>query len=239
MRLDLINKILNENPGLKAIYLDGWGEPLTHPQLEDILKTINNLIPSCKIYITTVADMLDQKIIDLLLKYNIYEIQFSLDPPSIYKSNRGVSYADIKKNIQAFMDANDKKGKKIRTCIKSIVSEQSKPLTDGLVDEWKSLDRAELIPAIKYDIVSARSTKCKELDSKRVVVLSDGRVTCCRADFRGGLLIGFATKDKLEDIYDDKNPDMKKRRDSHNAGTYPVFCRKCTEYSTAKAGKRF
>lgn len=241
MSLDLIKKILTENKNIKIIYLEGWGEPLVHPQLEDILNLINTEVPSIDIYITTTAESLDKTKIDMLLKYKIYEIQFSLDAPSIQKSIRGIEYTTIKKNITAFNDANVKKGKKIRTCIKAVVGTQSEAVTDAFVDaEKNSVDKVELVPAIKYDTKSTRSKKCPELSSSRVVVFSDGRVTCCRADFRGGLFIGVAQSSKtLEQLWDDANPDIKKRRDSHNAGTYPNFCRKCTEYSTTKASKRF
>ena len=241
MSLDLIKKILTENKNIKTIYLEGWGEPLVHPQLEDILKLINTDAPSINIYITTTAELLDKAKIDMLLKYNIYEIQFSLDAPSIQKSIRGIDYTTIKKNITAFNDANTKKGKKIRTCIKAVVNPQSETVTDDFVNTEKStVDKVELVSAVKYDTKSTRSKKCPELSSSRVVVFSDGRVTCCRADFRGGLFIGLAqSKSTLEELWDDKNPDIKMRRDAHDKGPYPNFCRKCTEHSTAKVAKRF
>jgi radical SAM protein with 4Fe4S-binding SPASM domain len=91
MSLTHIEKILNQaaDMNVKAIALTG-GEPFCFPQFEEVLKLCKERQFECKI--ATNGTLLDRKHVEMLLKYNVYSLQVSLDTvdPERYAEIKGV-----------------------------------------------------------------------------------------------------------------------------------------------------
>jgi len=238
MPLELIDKILRENPGLERINLNNWGEPLLHLQFEDILVRINRALPDCKIYFATNATLLKKSMIDLLLKYSIYEIQISIDgTDEVYTQLRGCDYALVRRNVLNFLERKKKVGNEVRTVIKAVVNGRTESKIDRL-DEWNGrVDEVRVQPEIMFDSPSTRKTECPELFNNHLVILTDGRATPCCADYNGGLYIGQAYEQTLEEMWN--GPEIQKYRMLHEGSRYPEVCMKCSEYRTDKCKERF
>lgn len=239
MTMDLIYKIVMENRGATRINLNNWGEPLVHPAFEQILKLINDELPKCKIYFATNATLLYKDITNMLLKYKIHEIQFSVDGVGeIYSNIRGTEYEYTRKNILDFIETKNEVGNKVKLVLKAVVNKDTEPTLDVLLNDWKGLLETKLQPELKYDSSYIRKTPCPELFNNHLVVLSDGRVTPCCSDYNGALCMGFANQDNtLEAIWNSER--AQRFRKAHESGRYPKFCLKCSEYETDKCRRRF
>jgi radical SAM protein with 4Fe4S-binding SPASM domain len=239
MCMDLIDKIVMENRGATRINLNNWGEPLLHYEFEKILKLINSELPECKIYFATNATLLNKDITNMILKYNIHEIQFSVDGVGeVYSDIREIDYEYVKKNILEFIKAKYKVGNKVKLVLKAVINKETEPNLDILLNDWKGVIDVRCQPEIKYDSSHIRRTPCPELFNNHLVVLSDGRVTPCCSDYNGALCMGFANQDNtLEAIWNSER--AQRFRKAHESGRYPKFCLKCSEYETDKCRRRF
>jgi len=240
MSMDLIYKIIRENSEVKRITLNNWGEPLLHPEFFRILKHINETLLDCKIYFATNGTLLDKDRTDMILKYNIHEIQFSIDGVgAVYAGMRGADYERTKKNILSFIEAKHDAGNDVRLVVKAVVNKETEANLDVLNDDWKGVvDEVRLQPEITYDSSHIRRTPCPELFNNQLVVLSEGRVTPCCADYNGALTLGDANQGvTLEDIWNGGR--ARSIRKAHEVGRYPRFCSKCSEYETDKCKRRF
>lgn len=76
-------KVLSElkkfSPSLKLIYLQEYGEPFLYKDLFEIIKEIEEILPNTNIGITSNGTLLNDNLIEKLLKSKISSITFSLD----------------------------------------------------------------------------------------------------------------------------------------------------------------
>lgn len=240
MSMAMIYKIIRENPQTVRINLNNWGESLLHPEFENIIGHINDKLRDCKICFATNATLLNEATADMILKHNIYEIQFSIDGVGpAYSKIRETGYEHIKKNILSFIEAKRRAGNKTRLVVKAVVNRETEANLDALNGEWEGVvDEVRLQPEITYDSSYIRRTPCPELFNNHLVVLSDGKVTPCCADYNGALTMGDANKsDTLETIWNSGRACA--LRKAHETGRYPKFCSKCSEYGTDKCKRRF
>ena len=68
---------------------------------------------------------------------------------------------------------------------------------------------------------------------RQMVILNDGRVAQCDADFEGQHVAGNINN---ESIYDVWNGELKKRRDMHVTGNYQFLpCSECDDWQIGKS----
>ena len=101
LSLDLIRKIVEENPQVRSYGLNNWGEPLLHPQFVEIIEYLEDKGKS--FYFATNATLLEGKVARQLVNSTLSAIYFSVDASGDgYDKIRGYSYQKIKNNIFFF-----------------------------------------------------------------------------------------------------------------------------------------
>ena len=91
-------------PNLKSIIFGGIGEPLTHPEILDMLRLASER--GLEITITTNGLLLDRAIASELIKLKLKRIVVSLDgvKPDTYEHVRGTTNTQVLENIRSFND---------------------------------------------------------------------------------------------------------------------------------------
>ena len=99
MEMRLIEKVVSELVQFPAdfpleIALNGVNEPLADKRLFDILDIISHALPNAKIYFVTNGNLLDEKVIATLSKYNLSKLCISLNfyDRETYKKRMGLEW---------------------------------------------------------------------------------------------------------------------------------------------------
>jgi len=108
LTIDNLNKILHKIPRtIKFIGINGFGEPLLHPQFSHMLEIIRAYSKNIKIGFHTNGVLLNDKIIDACLKNKVSDIEISIDShiEESYKIMHSAAFSLelVKKNIQALV----------------------------------------------------------------------------------------------------------------------------------------
>lgn len=124
--IDEIDKILSCFPRLKSVKLQGLGEPLLCPQIEDILKKLKN--KHIKIWIISNGTLFDiKKYRDLVLKY-VDDIAISFDSTNKKTFKMLRPYADmdkIKENIKLLVQDRNVKNSDLIIGINFVISHKN------------------------------------------------------------------------------------------------------------------
>ena len=91
-----------------------------------------------------------------------------------------------------------------------------------------------------YKFALQRTDICPELFGKdygKVVVLWDGKVVPCCADYEGELQIGDVLNETVDSIWNGLA--MRRLRKRHMDKDFPQICKNCNEYESQKVAKRF
>lgn len=215
-------------PYTDYVYLHVLGEPLLHPNLDEIL----NICADVKLKVCIVTNgVLIEKTKDILLKHKIYKIAFSLHSftgndihaymntlftfAEKASENTIVEYrfwADGGKNnellklIEEYYTINISGGGKIK-----------KNIYTGFENRFEWPD----INAEKHN----KKIKCYGL-TDHIAVLSDGTVTACCLDYDGHISLGNIKTDKLEDIINGERP-QKIKDGFKNRKAAEELCKRC------------
>ena len=106
MKMNQIESLMDEidNQGARSIALHKDGEPLLHPQIVEILKRVKLNIDH-KVYLTTNAHLLTQKIGKAILENKIDIVNFSIGAANEYFYNkvRGKNFQKVIGNVLEFI----------------------------------------------------------------------------------------------------------------------------------------
>lgn len=134
LEFEIIKKVIDdlvENNYRPCISLSG-GEYLVRADFEEILKYLDNKVD---ISIITNGILLTNKIINILERYNIDNIQISLDGLSdIENSLRSINSSQILKNITLLLNSKFKNNISIRTTVHKLNYQNIIPLFDYVTD---------------------------------------------------------------------------------------------------------
>lgn len=99
---------------LSSILLNGFGEPLLHPQFSDFLRLIHEGLPKTKICFFTNGLLLTEALAESIVHHEVYEIIISLDSSTseTYKKIRGGDFSAVIQNIRKLLDIKKKNRKK-------------------------------------------------------------------------------------------------------------------------------
>jgi sulfatase maturation enzyme AslB (radical SAM superfamily) len=235
---NLAEYIIKTNPELERVNLNNWGEPLIHPYFPSIIEMINMYIPTCKVYFSTNGTLFRTSTVHKIFKNKVHEIQVSLDGvDDVYKTVRGIKYSVVFGKVREMVLYRNRIKSPTRVVLKAVVNEQTESEISKLIDEWESLvDEVRLQPEIKYGS-GKRRVACPELFNGHLVVLTDGRVVPCCADYNGKMCVGNVYESSLIDILSGERMDYLQRL--HLAGAYPPFCAGCVEYESNLCKRRF
>ena len=230
----LFKKILDENPQLEFILPFQWGEPLLHKQIFDMIAYARQ--KHIRTMMTTNGTLLNPEMNRKIVESGLTRLTFSVDGfGDTHTAIRGFSYEQLKENIIQFKHMRDHLNGEIRIDISMVVFEDSEADVEKYFYEWEQIaDRVQLIPRF---VPGVRQHKCRELWRGTLVVLSNGLVTTCCADYDGAMIVGDARTERLTDIWN--GPKMRMLRRSHVRKRFPGICRTCGEYESAVVSKRF
>jgi len=147
MRLNTYKKIVNKLTGVNELILTGWGEPLFHRQIIEMVKYAKK--KGFRVRLTTNGTLLTKTLQDELLNSGIDEITFSVD--EVRKSKKGLGHQLIKQleNIKSFL--RKRKGKKPRVTLQSTVHKgKEKNIFD--IISFASKIGAERVNLMRLDI---------------------------------------------------------------------------------------
>ena len=126
----------------------------------------------------------------------------------------------------------DKSRRRIRTEVVATISKWNETLIHDLKNEWKPYMKVNTQPTLTFK-KDSRVRKCYELFRDHLVVLSNGKVVPCCADYEGCLEIGDAKRQSLNEIL---NSDRIKKLGVDSSGS---ICEFCSEYKSKLAKNRF
>jgi sulfatase maturation enzyme AslB (radical SAM superfamily) len=234
MDFEFFKHIIDDNPQLEFVLVFQWGEPLLHKDLPKMVEYCSKR--DIRTMITSHGHLLTEKLSEELIDAGLTRITFSVDGVGeTYTKIRGKDYEELKKKALAFKNIRDRKKNPLKIDSSMVVFDETEQDIERYKEEWsKIVDRVQLIPCLTS---GKRVSKCRELWRGTLVVLSDGRVTICCADYDGNLIVGDARKESLRKIWN--GVAIRKLRKEHIAREFPSICASCNEYETDKVSKRF
>lgn len=224
MDMELFKKIINQLVKYKMrvmqLDLNGFGEPMLDPLLEERIKYIKKKT-SYDILIYTNAIILAEERAEKLLKSGIDHINVSFHDSM-------PNYELIKKHALFLLKKRKELKAKTRIFL-SFVKTRKRSKDKEFVEFWKDkADSVIIVPAEKWgkDIKGISYTKwhykerewpCKRLWTSLFVGV-DGRVFACCRDYDGRYVVGDFRKQNLKEIWDSKK--MQYFRQLHLKGEY-------------------
>jgi MoaA/NifB/PqqE/SkfB family radical SAM enzyme len=234
MDFSLFKKIIDETPTLEFLLAFQWGEPLLHKDFFRMIRYAHDR--GIRTMISSNGTLLNDEMNQKLIECGLTNITFSIDGVGeTHTRIRGYPYEKLKEQILRFKEARDRAGAFPKIEANMTVSKENEDDVEAFYAEWEPvLDRVQAITVFTPD---KRRTKCRELWRGVLVVLWDGRVSVCCADYEGEAIVGDADEETLSDIWNGQ--EMRTFRTLHLEGTFPPLCRSCGEYETPKVSKRF
>lgn len=226
MDLETFKQIIDLNPELERIYLTNWGEPLIHPKIVEMIRYTHT--KGKHTAITTNGTTLNRELSRALIESGLDLMKFSVDgDKETYQKIRGYSYEKVESNILEFLDIRNNLKKKTWIEVSMLVFEETREEIQQFLKKWGPLvDFVNLQPKF-FTIKRKKYKPCRDL-WRILVVLWNGDVVPCCADFEGVLALGDAKKNNLQNIF--KSTAMKDLRKKHIQKKPPSLCASCSPY---------
>lgn len=224
MSFSFFQKIIDINPSLNRIYLTDWGEPLLHPEIIEMIAYAHS--KGIHVSLTTNGTLLDKSMSEKLMRAGLDLIKISIDGgPQTYEKIRGFPYPKIKENLHEFLRLREATGGQTWIEVTMVVYEETIDEVETFLAEWKDkVDAVNLQPRF-FTLPRPARSPCRDL-WRLLVVLWDGRVTPCCADYNGELIVGRADEKSLQDIF--KGPAMLSLRKQHLQRQWSGLCERCS-----------
>jgi len=242
MGLSTFNKIMDEIDkfGKRSISLHKDGEPLLHPNIEEILNRVK-LNQDHLVYLTTNGHKLNKRINEILLKNKIDIINISLGAATaeFYEKIRGRDFIKVMDNINCLLEDIKKAAWKPRIIMQIIeLSEfpemkeeikkfkQTWQTRDVEISIWKKLNWG----VFKENSVFSYRYPCYSL-WESFNINSNNIVTACCMDWKQELVIGNIENNRIEEIWQDDL--LRRLRVMHINGEESKIemCEKCNYWS--------
>jgi MoaA/NifB/PqqE/SkfB family radical SAM enzyme len=233
-------------PHRARLWLHFLGEPLLHRALVRMIRHAKAAgIP--EVGLSTNAVSLRGALAEALLDSGLDRLECSLDAdePEAYRAMRGRDhFARVDANVRALLARKRALGRE--TPVTSIQFMRTAAVEQGLarlVDTWRPLlgprDFVMTITPARFDGAidvppppGTQRTPCRWLFSA-LVVLQDGTVTMCGADWDAHHPLGHVRDTTLEAIWN--GPELARRRHAHVDGRFEAVapCGPCTDWRLA------
>ena len=264
MSFELFQKTIGSGKSLKHLCLHNWGEPTQNKDLFNMIKYAHNKGIRYTVFNTN-GTLLDDNTIHRILNSPLSVLRISVDGnPDTYQKIRGIDFQIIENNILNLIKGRNEKNSPLKIGIVMVVEEQTEKDMDSFYDKWKSIaDHVRFQPKLIrsqrdqgattkwataqsakkiqfYKFALQRTDLCPELFGKdygKVVVLWDGKVVPCCADYEGELQIGDVLNETVDSIWNGLA--MRRLRKRHMDKDFPQICKNCNEYESQKVAKRF
>ncbi|UCB42785.1 MAG: radical SAM protein [Dehalococcoidales bacterium] len=243
MPWELFTKIVDEcrGKGLVGFHPFINGEPLSSPYLEDALDYISRNLPEVAIHIYTNGYLLDESTTEMLLRYNVREVHFSIDGFSkqVYEQHRrGLVYEGVIDNVRGFLARLESHPEKVGTRVVLTMTPDNEDEVTDFRRFWKEqVDIVDILPCDGRGgegrlpaFENAQKMGCFQV-AECTYILSDGSVVACCKDWAGYTVLGNVTKDSLESIWN--SSEYRNLRDDVSRGIFTNYevCRRCVSDS--------
>jgi hypothetical protein len=225
------------------VLLGGFGEPLLHPELADVLHAFRSE-GVFGLAIRTNGIALDDRIADLLIDSDVDVANVTLDAHSA-STYRTLHNADCFDRVTANVEALMARRRERKAAGPLIVPELAKvratmPELEAFFDHWlRRVGWANLVspphyagqmtPQAVLNMAPPQRGPCRRLDS-RIVILADGTVVTCDQDFAARQSVGRVGEKSLSSIW--TGPRLQAIREAHasaNLSALPL-CPHCDEW---------
>jgi radical SAM protein with 4Fe4S-binding SPASM domain len=214
MSLSTFNKIMDEIDrfGRRNISLHKDGEPLLHPDIENILHRVK-LNQDHVVYLTTNGHKLNKRINEILLENKIDIINISLGAATseFYEKVRGRDFNKVIANINCLLDDIKKTSYKPRVILQIIDLNEFPEMRDEIkifkrtwqtrdveISIWKKLNWG----VFKEDSIFSYRYPCYSL-WESFNINSNNVITACCMDWKQELVIGNIEDKSIEKIWKD------------------------------------
>jgi MoaA/NifB/PqqE/SkfB family radical SAM enzyme len=164
MKLDAYKKIVNRLDGVRELVLTGWGEPLFHKNIIEMIRYAKRR--GFRVRLTTNGTLLTKVLQDKLLKSGIDEITFSVD--EVRKSKKSLGHPLIKQleNIESFLKKG--KGNKPRVTLQSTLHKGRKKNVLEII-KFASKIGAERVNLMRLDIRFQKLARPNTREEKKLL----------------------------------------------------------------------
>ncbi|HEY3245016.1 MAG TPA: SPASM domain-containing protein [Phycisphaerae bacterium] len=258
MEVDMVRRVARELTGESIrnrddilVLLGGFGDPLLHPELGEVLSILRKA-GVFGLAIRTTGVGLTAPVRALLIEHGVDVLEVLLDAwtPQLYEGvtrgagpapAAGMSLGDVAAQIDALM-----RERAARQSVRPIVvptltkARQTVREMDAFFDGWvRKAGCANIVGFNHYsgrledhsviDMCPPHRTPCRRI-MNRCTILADGRITVCDQDYRGEHTIGCVTERPLRELW--QADLMQTVRNQHLARDFAAtrFCAGCTEW---------
>ena len=219
------------------IYLHVKGEPLIHPELEEILKICEEV--KLKVNITTNGTLLLEKLEILKKNDCIRQVNISAHAFSEIPNFNKIKYLEGLRQIVDFVKETKKfylsirfwiENKEVKNEVASYLEENCGIIlgdTDGKVYEniYSSYDEEFVWPSLDHEFIG-ETGRC--LGTKdQIAILANGDVVPCCLDCNGVIVFGNCFEEKLENILK-SGRFMNMRKEFGNNKVIEELCKRCS-----------
>ncbi|MEQ8768703.1 MAG: radical SAM protein [Planctomycetota bacterium] len=231
---EVFRKIIDENPGLDFILPFQWGEPLLHPQIFEMIEYANRA--GVRTMITTNGTLFTEEKIEKIVQSPLTRITFSIDgDDESHERIRGFPLKELERGLIALKKRRDETGSKLRIDASMVIDAETEPHFEAYRQRWEEIvDRLQAIPKFES---KPRTRTCREPWRGSIVVLANGDVTVCCADYEGDAVFGNVRDSSLEELWNGET--MREFRRRHRDRDFPDLCANCGEYDTDVVSPRF
>lgn len=225
----LFEKIIDTTSGVTRVSLNNWGESTLHPDLPAMIgyaKT--NGVKTVLLCVNGAS--FDAPLADRLVRAGLDILEFSLDgSPRRHQAIRRFPLEKVTEAIERVTSARAAAETDMRIGVVMTAPGNERRRAGGaFIEKWRGVaDYVKLQPLLSK---APRQNRCEELWGRtqgRLVVLWDGRVTACCADYDGDLTVGSVVDTPLADLW--KGEAMARLRRRHTDGHFPSPCDRCAE----------
>jgi len=217
------------------------GEPLASPCLEDALAYISRTLPEAAIHIYTNGYLLDDSTTEMLLRYNVCEVHFSIDGFSkqVYEQHRrGLIYERVIANVKGFLAHLENHTVKVGTRVVFTMTPDNEGEVPAFRQFWEGLvDTVDILPCDGRGgegrlpaFKDAQKLGCFQA-TESTYILSDGSVVACCKDWAGYTVLGDVNINSLQSIWN--STEYRSLRDDISRGILSSceVCRRCVSDS--------
>lgn len=224
-----------------CLTLGGFGEPMAHPQLMDIIAIAKNA-GIFAINIETDGRRLDDKMADMLLNSDVDVLSVFLDADSenLYRQVKGEGgFDELTARLEAFVEASNKvNGPQVVPHL--VKTRQTMAEMERFYDRWLKTCGAAVIVGYNdfagqiadqsvMNMCPPRRFPCRRL-WRCLTIFADGTATICPQDFKAAHSLGNAFTISVEDLWSGET--INALRQAHLKNDYGInpLCTHCKEW---------
>jgi len=234
MDLATFKEIIDGTPDLKILLPYQWGEPLLSPILVPAIEYAAGR--GVRVMVTTNGTLLDERNCRALVDSGLERLTVSFDGSrASHEKIRAVPASAILDRIHLFKEVRDTAGSSCALDVSMVVDELTEPEVAAFKKNFTGIvDRIQCVPRF---VAAPRRSPCRELWRGILVVLANGDVTVCCADYAGaGVLGNVAERSPVEWFNSEELRNFRRR---HRHRDWPQICCNCGEYHSSAVSARF